>query len=569
MECKKVVNASSGPKLTESIVEGLVTLYPEHLGRLDDAAFAAGVRVVVRRDYEVAVKQAGKVAVISGGGSGHEPAHAGFVGKGLLTAAVCGDVFASPTVKAVLCAIVAASSKKAGCLLIVKNYTGDRLNFGIAAETARSRFGIEVETVYVRDDVALPDSKQPRGLAGCVVAHKVAGAAADRGMSLEEVARVAREAAARTATMGVAYEVCSLPGRAKATRLGVDEVELGLGIHGEPGAHVVSPPPTASAAAASLVEACAAKLEIPAGARVALVVNNLGATSGLEMAVFGGVAVEACRARGLAVARCLDGALVTSIDMQGVSVSLTRLDDELMELIDRPCDSPALKGAPFRPLDALPVTIPADPLALRNADVRSSAPEDPRIAKAVLAACDAVSRAEPDLTRADETVGDGDCGTTLKQGADAVKADLENRPDAYKKPAEAVAALADVLGDNMGGSSGALYVLGLRAAENALQRGATWGAAFQAAARAIEQYGGAGIGSRTMCDATIPAARALLSSDLNRAALEARRGADGTKDLVATHGRSAYVAAARQHGVPDPGALAVAIIFEAIADALH
>mmetsp|Transcript_7322 Transcript_7322/g.21545 ORF Transcript_7322/g.21545 Transcript_7322/m.21545 type:complete len:202 (+) Transcript_7322:102-707(+) len=158
---KRILDATTGSKLTEELIDATLLLNRDALTRLDDTAFEKGVRVVLRRDYAKAVKAANKVAVISGGGSGHEPAHAGFVGEGLLTGAVCGDVFASPSAKAVLAAIVACSSPKAGCLLVVKNYTGDRLNFGIAAELAASRHGIPVETVYVADDVAL--SGRPGG----------------------------------------------------------------------------------------------------------------------------------------------------------------------------------------------------------------------------------------------------------------------------------------------------------------------------------------------------------------------------------------------------------------------
>lgn len=590
LECqqgaKKILQVQSGPRLTESIVDGLVQLYPDHLGRLDDNAMEAGVRVIVRRDFDVAVKRQAKVAVISGGGSGHEPAHAGFVGKALLTAAVCGDVFSSPTAKAILCAIVTVSCREAGCVLIVKNYTGDRLNFGIAAETARSRFGIPVETVYVKDDVALQDSSQPRGLAGCVLVHKVAGAAADRGWSLEEVARTARVMSARVKTMGAAYEVCALPGQSRSTRLACDEIELGLGIHGEPGVEIVRPVPRAETLAERLVMQCASHLaiEVDMNARVALVVNNLGATSGLEMAVFSAASIAACRRRGLNVVRCLEGALVTSIDMHGVSISLAKLADEadaaslpdsLINLLDHECDSPYLKTGALRSLNANPVVLPADVRALQDAQPVDEdwSPPDDRIAVALKAACQVLNANEPLLTEIDSVVGDGDCGTTLKQGAQAVEADMTQRPVVYSRPVSAVGAIGDVVSASMGGSSGALYMLGARAAETALRQhhgSECWPRAFVAMARAISMYGGANVGSRTMCDAILPAAEVLEhGGSLNDAAVAARRGAESTKTMVATHGRSAYLGASRQAGIPDPGAIAAALILEAVANALN
>ncbi|KAJ6375951.1 hypothetical protein OIU77_000841 [Salix suchowensis] len=193
------------------------------------------VKVVLRSDHVSAMLD--KVAIISGGGSGHEPAHAGFVGEGMLSAAICGEVFASPQVDAILAGIRAVTGPM-GCLLIVKNYTGDRLNFGLAAEQAKSE-GYKVETVIVGDDCALPPPRGiagRRGLAGTILVHKVAGAAAAAGLSLDEVAAEAKRASEMVGTMGVALSVCTLPGQVTSDRLGPGKMELGLGIHNEPGA---------------------------------------------------------------------------------------------------------------------------------------------------------------------------------------------------------------------------------------------------------------------------------------------------------------------------------------------
>src|SRR5471030_47051 len=221
------------------------------------------------------------VALISGGGSGHEPAHVGFVGKGMLTAAVCGEVFASPSVDAVLNAIVAVTGK-AGCLLIVKNYTGDRLNFGLAAEKAKG-MGYNVELVMVSDDISLPDNKQPRGIAGTVLVHKIAGYAAEQGKSLKDVTKIAQQAIDATASMGVAMSGCSLPGGGEdeeEQRIESGHVELGLGIHGEPG---VSKMKTQNSK--KVVDTLVEKLQahVKKSDKLAELINNLGGVSPLEM----------------------------------------------------------------------------------------------------------------------------------------------------------------------------------------------------------------------------------------------------------------------------------------------
>ena len=577
---KKILDKDSGGELTESLLDAVIALNPS-LTRLDDAAFAAGCRVVVRADHATAVKGKGKVSLISGGGSGHEPAHAGFVGEGALTAAVCGDVFASPSAKAVLAAIVATASPAGGCLLIVKNYTGDRLNFGIAAATATSRYGIPVETVYVADDVALSNAESPRGLAGTLAVHKVAGAAAAAGAPLADVAAAARATASAVKTMGVAYEVCTLPGRPASGRLGPGEIELGLGIHGEPGAEK-SPTLAASDVADKLAEACVNAL--PAGDDVALIINDLGATTPMELAVFGAAAKQAVERRGKTVKRILSGGLMTALDMHGVSLSVLAVDAKTLERLDAPCWTPAMRTGDWQP------TAPPAPLVAPDAsvidDVAPAAVEndlvDARLANALRAATKAIVDGEESLTAMDEKVGDGDCGITLAQGAKAAVSLLDRAGGAPRGACAFLAALSKAVEDSMGGSSGALYNLGLKAAEKSMRDAvkahagdwsdadadAAWKRAFVAFAGAISECGGAKVGSRTMCDALLPAADVFeKAGTLDAAAAAAQNGAASTAKLVATHGRSAYVSADVQDGVADPGAHAVGLMFAAVAGA--
>jgi len=296
-------------------------------------------RLCVRADAPVA----GKVALVSGGGSGHEPLHAGFVGPGMLDAACLGDVFTSPTVDQVLAAAQSVDGG-AGVLFIVKNYTGDVINFRYAAELAQDE-GIAVDVVIVDDDAATsPDAAAVgrRGTGATVFVEKIAGALAQGGAALDDVAAVARKTVERSRSIGVALTSCTTPMAGRPTfDLGADEIEFGVGIHGEAG--VARRP---HAAAASLVEDLAtvllAELEPPAGARLLVLVNGLGGTPAIELFLLHNEVCELLEARGLEVCRSLVGNFVTSLDMAGASISLLLLDDELTRLWDAPATTAAL-----------------------------------------------------------------------------------------------------------------------------------------------------------------------------------------------------------------------------------
>ncbi|KAJ4871375.1 Dihydroxyacetone kinase [Raphanus sativus] len=311
---KKFIN-NPNDVVTE-FIEGLVETYPglQYLDGLPE------VKVVLRADVSAADYD--KVAVISGGGSGHEPAQAGYVGEGMLTAAICGDVFASPPVDSILAGIRAVTGPM-GCLLVVTNYTGDRLNFGLAAELAKTE-GFKVETVIVGDDCALPPPRGiagRRGLAGTILVHKVAGAAAAAGLSLEEVAAEAKHASEMVGTMGVALTVCSLPGQATSDRLGPEKMELGLGVHGEPGAAVVDIQPLDVVVSHVLQQILSPEtnyVPITRGNSVVLMVNGLGGTPLMELMIAAGKAVPKLQLEfGLAVDRVYTGSFMSSLDMAG------------------------------------------------------------------------------------------------------------------------------------------------------------------------------------------------------------------------------------------------------------
>lgn len=327
---KKLINSPS--KVVTEMLSGLAKANPQlnYLG--------TDVEVICRRE-----KKSGKVGLVSGGGSGHEPAHAGYVGTGMLDAAVAGNVFASPSPDRIIEGIKAADSG-AGVLLIIKNYSGDVMNFQMAAELAEFE-DIRTEQVIVKDDVAVADSTYStgrRGIAGTVFVHKIAGAAAEAGASLEEVKRVAEKVVANVRTMGMAMTPCILPGVGKAGfSLEEDEVEIGMGIHGEPG---INREKISSAAdiARKLTDKILADLDY-SGSETAVMVNGLGGTPLMELYIMFDEVEKILSAKGIRIYKSFVGNYMTSLEMAGCSVTLLKLDQELKALLDAPADTPAFK----------------------------------------------------------------------------------------------------------------------------------------------------------------------------------------------------------------------------------
>ena len=563
---KKLINRPE--EVVAEMVEGLAAAFPG-LRRLP------GRNVLVRDDAEESRRS--RVALVSGGGSGHEPAHAGYVGRGMLSAAVAGDVFTSPSPDAVLAAIRAVAGPP-GCLLIVKNYTGDRLNFGLAAEMARAE-GIPVEVTVVADDAALADSADHagrRGLAGTVLVHKVAGAAAEAGADLLAVAAEARAAAEAVRTMGVALSPCTVPAAGRpGFELAGDEVELGLGIHGEPGVRR-APIEPADRLVDRLLDVISADLGLAAGDRVALLVNGLGGTPAMELAVVARRAIAVLEARGIVVGRAYVGEFLTALEMAGVSLSVLRLDDARLARLDAPTDAPAWPNAAARPR-AGKVGAPEPEPA--RADTEAAGPPltatGRALEAALLRAVRALIEQADRLTGLDREVGDGDLGISLARGATAVHAALRSLP--LDDPAAALHALALVLQGSLGGTSGPLYGAFFLRASRRLRGGAAddpraWAGAFQDGCEAVSELGGARAGDRTMLDAMLPAASAFeaaVGADaraveaIRRAADAAEAGARATSGMVPRRGRSSYLGD-RAAGHVDPGAEAVAVWVRAL-----
>lgn len=589
---KKILNDPS--KAVDEFIAGLLLQYPNHLVKL------ANHHVLLASNPQV-----DKVQLLSGGGSGHEPSHAGWIGHGMLSGAVCGGIFASPSVAAILAAIRAASaavsshSHKAGCLLIVKNYTGDRLNFGMACERANQE-GIPCQMVVVADDCALPRTKGitgARGVAGTVLVHKIAGAAAKAGKNLDAIVDIVKQVTARMGTLGVSLDSVTIPGAETVNdRLDASTIEIGLGIHGEAGLKE-SPLLTADEIAKDMIDTIlhygrvvksddgSTETIVPMfaqGDELCILVNNLGGTSNFEMSILAHSCVKTLENQyGCKVTRVLVGAFMTSFDMHGASLTILNLSGEsaeLVSLLDDDCDAPAWghvdiwSGKDIRPssterpevvVDHVQSEVKLPTMTVDGFEAKSKS--------LALAAAKSLADHEALLTKYDTIVGDGDCGITMKRGATEVMKRLEDGSLSTSHPVTMFAGLADAVSASMGGTSGVLIELMARKMSSTLSRCESIGfpelcQAFQGGVDAIIFYGGATAGSRTMLDAMIPAAKALAETlDIKEAASQAKWGADGTAAMkVASAGRSNYLSAGQLEGTPDPGAVAVSIVFEAL-----
>ena len=328
---KKLINAPEG--IVQDALRGMAIAHPE-------LAVDVDLKLVVRHDAPVV----GKVGIVSGGGSGHEPLHAGYVGPGMLDAACPGEVFTSPTPDQLLAATKRVDGG-AGVLHIVKNYTGDVLNFEMAADLAKEE-GIEVDAVVIDDDVAVQDSLYTagrRGVGATVLAEKICGAAAEQGKGLEEVADYCRRVNANARSMGIALTSCTVPTAGRPTfELAEDEMEVGIGIHGEPGRER-RPLGSAAEIAQALVEPILKDLPFESGDHVLAFVNGMGGSPLIELYVMFNEVAELLRDRGIAIERSLVGSSITSLEMAGCSVTLLRLDDELIRLWDAPVRTPGLR----------------------------------------------------------------------------------------------------------------------------------------------------------------------------------------------------------------------------------
>lgn len=534
-----------------------------------------------------------KVTLISGGGCGHEPAHAGYVGEGMLDAAVCGDVFASPSQIQVYHAIRQTQSPK-GTLLIIKNYSGDVMNFQNAAAMA-AEDGILVDSIKVEDDIAVQDSLYTvgrRGVAGTVLVHKVAGAAAAEGRSLEEVKRIAQHAADSVRSIGFALTSCTVPASGVPTfDIGPGEMEYGVGIHGEPGRKREAVLP-ADALAARMTGQVVEDLKIRQGDEVTVLVNGFGGTPLQELYLLNHSVCRALTQLGVRVYRCFAGNYMTSIDMQGASISLMKMDASLKHCIDKPCktlgfrvDGPASPvwqeseedgdeqphGADEMRLDEACKVIRDETLTLEN------------IVAMVKILTECAIENEVPFCKLDSYAGDGDFGMSVAKGFLQVRRLWDTLTES-RTIGEFLKACSLVIMEHCGGASGPIWgsafrAAGVRAGDAGTMCLNDFAEMMQAAVCGIQKTGarsfgrGAQVGDKTLIDALIPCAEALracadrrtgIHEALECGAQAAVQGAENTKGIVAHMGRAGTVGE-RSLGYPDAGAYALGVLFTEVA----
>ena len=553
----------------------------------DDAldGFAAAHRQYVARVDGGVVPStetpAGQVALVIGGGSGHYPAFAGLVGAGLAAGSACGNMFASPSAGQVY-RVAKAAETGGGVLLSYGNYAGDVLHFGQAQDKLNAE-GIETRTVLVTDDIAsapLAEIGKRRGIAGDLTVFKVAGAAAEAGLDLDEVERLAIKANHHTRSLGVAFAGCTLPGAAEPL-FTVPEgmMSVGLGIHGEPGISE-QPLPTASELAALLVEGLLKDKPEAAGRRVVPILNGLGTVKYDELFVLFGKIEGLLAAAGLEIVEPECGELVTSLDMSGLSLTLFWLDPELEKFWSAPADTPAFRKGNLAPRRARTVSSQADADAAPVLAATAASTTLAATAVGVLkVAQSVVVEHEEALGKLDAIAGDGDHGIGMRRGVDAAVAAAEQSHAAGAGLEEVLAAAGEQWAERAGGTSGALWGAAVTAVGRALGSKDTYtpsdaAAAVDALRDAIITLGKAEAGDKTMVDALLPFAdvfnRAIGDGDgvarsLRTAADAAAQAAEATAALSPKKGRARPLAE-KSLGHPDPGAVSFGLIAGRVAD---
>lgn len=601
---KKIMNTPE--TFVYDMCHGLAAAHPE-------LEFVEKFKIVKKKEINE-----NKVSLISGGGSGHEPAHAGFVGKGMLDAAVCGDVFASPSQVQVYNSIKKCATDK-GVLLIIKNYSGDCMNFNNAMYDAQED-GIKVDAVYVNDDIAVKDSLYTvgrRGVAGTVLVHKCAGAAAEQGKELEEVKAVANKVIENVRSFGFAFTSCTVPAAGHPTfEIGDDEMEFGVGIHGEPGRFREKIDYSTGTFCDDLSRRILTDLEedlkLQKGEDVVLLINGFGGTPLQELYILNNSVTKALNADGINIHRTIVGNFMTSIDMAGASISVLRVDDQLKALIDYPVSTPALTwgAAMSEQASAALEAIQAIGKALGYAPqqvvekkavkkVAEQAEEEdavyevegkPEVGEKINTAAfvqivekmaDVIIENEVPFCEADQ-MGDGDFGMSIAKGFKQLKADWATR----KKGdiGQFLVSCSEIIKEYCGGASGPIWGSAFKYAGKAMLGKKEVdlkdiALLFNEANRGVYETGkksfgkGAEIGDKTLVDALKPCAIALtkaaeegkkLQEGLDLGAKAAHEGAEATKTHVATLGRAGTVGE-RSIGFPDAGAHGLDVIFNELA----
>ncbi|WP_106769691.1 dihydroxyacetone kinase subunit DhaK [Paenibacillus faecalis] len=585
---KKIMNQPE--TLVREMCNGIVLAHPE-------LEFNSKYKIIKKKEINPE-----KVTLISGGGSGHEPAHAGFVGKGMLDVAVAGDVFASPSQIQVYQAIRSSASNK-GTLLIIKNYSGDIMNFKNAAHLA-SEDGIQVDFVKVDDDIAVEDSLYTvgrRGVAGTVLVHKIAGAAAEAGMALDQVKEAAQNAIDHTKSIGFAYTSCTVP--AKGTpmfTLEEDEMEYGVGIHGEPGIRrekIVSADELAGRMVKELLESL--KIEDDQEHELAVMINGFGASPMQELYLLNNSVIRELSSRNKRVYKVFVGNFMTSIDMAGASVTLMKLDDQLKQLLAEPCHTPALVvQEPFEPVNYTEVVLkPEENKAVsfkvetheQYAAIDHNKFSLNNLVYLIDKMSEVIIENEVPFCELDAHAGDGDFGMSVAKGFKQLKTEWKDIVTHHTgNIGEFLDACSLIIMEHCGGASGPIWGSAFRAAskyagdkkELSVQE---FAGMMSAVVKGIQDTGersfgrGAVVGDKTLIDALVPFAEsweqsASQSEDVKtasaKAAQAAVQGAKQTESIVARMGRAGTVGE-RSIGYPDAGAYALGVIFTELDKALQ
>ena len=600
---KKIMNTPE--TFVYDMCHGLALAHPE-------LEFVEKFKIVKKKDIDD-----NKVSLISGGGSGHEPAHAGFVGKGMIDCAVCGDVFASPSQVQVYNAIKKCATDK-GVLLVIKNYSGDCMNFNNAMADAQDD-GIKVDAVYVNDDIAVKDSLYTvgrRGVAGTVLVHKCAGAAAEQGKELDEVKRVANKVIDNVRSFGFAFTSCTVPAAGHPTfEIGDDEMEFGVGIHGEPGRYREKIDYSKGTFADDLARRILTDLEEDLGLKadedVVLLINGFGGTPLQELYLLNNSVTKAITADGINVHRTIVGNFMTSIDMAGASISVLRVDSELKALVDYPVSTPALTWgaamseqaeAALEAIKAIGKALgytPAEPAKKASKKAVAEAEDDnatyevegtPVVTETINTAAfvqivdkmaDVIIENEVPFCEADQ-MGDGDFGMSIAKGFKQLKADWATRKKG--DVGEFLVSCSEIIKEYCGGASGPIWGSAFKYAGKAMLGKKVINLTdlaflFMEANRGVYETGkksfgkGADIGDKTLVDALKPCALALtkaaeegkaLREGIDLGAKAAHEGAEATKTHVATLGRAGTVGE-RSIGFPDAGAHGLDVIFNELA----
>ena len=568
---KKIINDPAD--FVDEMVDGLLLAHGDEL-----RAASEDRRALVRTDAGTG----GKVGIVTGGGSGHLPFFLGYVGRGLASGVAVGNVFSSPSPEQIYAATV-ASDGGAGVLYLYGNYGGDVYNFDIAADLAAGD-GIRTTTVLGTDDILSAPADRAetrRGVAGLIFAYKAAGAAADRGDDLDAVTEVARRAVARTRTMGVGLSPTILPAAGEPTfTLDEGEMEIGIGIHGEPGQHR-GPLETADQITDRFLTELLGELELGDGDRVAVLVNGLGATPLEELYLIYRRTHRTLADRGVTIHRRYVGEYATSLEMAGASLSILHLDDELAELIDAPARSPFFtQGAAAPATEATAQAATVRPLASgRSASAtgevrRTSRPG--RLREVVVAVTGRLPRYSDELRELDAALGDGDLGITVGSGAKAVHDAVAALPD-DAHPSEVLRAAGVAFSGANPSTYAALVGGGLVATSQAVNDADTLdAAALTRATRSllerIQERGGADVGDKTVVDVIAPVLAELERSDGRTPAEVARASVDAAASAVdegagrtSRRGRASWVGE-RSAGHRDPGSVAFLHLLEEIAD---